>query len=458
MRRRNAALSGLLAASAALLGACAEISPTEPLLDAAAETGLFRAAAPDPAQFGGGLDAAFVRIAREMPGFGGFFYDADGSLNVVLTPAAARLSAADVAAGLRGHLEELGVDPRAIQRLRVRRGEYDFLQLDALHRRVTPLLGIGGVVFTDADEVANRVRIGVENAAAEAAVRNALAMLGVPGEAVIVSRAEPVRPMQQTIRDRVRPVGGGVQIWRQGFGIGTGCTHGFNVRAPDRPGVHGFVTNSHCTLARGTVNATAFFNHRPDVPETHIGDEVWDPPFFQGGPCPAGRNCRYSDASGQRYAPGVENTLGIIYRTLFPGQHAAGSIEIDPNNPRWFITVEQPYPVVGQTVHKVGRSTGWLAGPVLATCINTNVSGAGEITMLCQDRVEATPIGGDSGSPVFLRQGETSQVSLVGILWGGSSNTYVLSAMQNIRFENQGPVPWITYPGQTPPAPPGGPR
>jgi hypothetical protein len=27
----------------------------------------------------------------------------------------------------------------------------------------------------------------------------------------------------------------------------------------------------------------------------------------------------------------------------------------------------------------------------------------------------------------------------------------VMSAMSNIRYENEGPTGWITYPGQTPP-------
>jgi hypothetical protein len=454
MPRRTAAPGILLFVSSALLGACADVSPTGPAAEAAAGPELFRTTAPDPAAFGGGLDAVFVRIAGEVPGFGGFFYDDAGTLNIVQAPAAERLSLGELQSRLAPHLRSIGQDAAAARNAVVRQGEYDFIQLHAMHRRVSPLLGLGGVVFTDADEVANRVRIGVEDAAAAAAVARHLAMTGVPREAVIITETAPIRT-EQTVRDRVRPVGGGLQIWRQGFSIGTGCTHGFNVGAPDRPGVHGFVTNSHCTLSRGTVNGTAFFNHRPDVPETHIGDEVHDLAPFTGGICPAGRVCRHSDTSGQRYAPGVDNLLGAIYRTLFAGTGLnPGSLEIDPANPRWRIVDEIPFPVVGQVLHKTGRTNGWTSGPVNATCQTTNVGGS-NYTMICQDRVTTWSAGGDSGSPYFVRIGETSDIALIGIHWGsdGAGNT-VMSAMQNTRFENQGPVGWITYPGQTPPPPP----
>jgi hypothetical protein len=48
--------------------------------------------------------------------------------------------------------------------------------------------------------------------------------------------------------------------------------------------------------------------------------------------------------------------------------------------------------------------------------------------------------GGDSGSPVFRRQGTTNNVTLVGILWGGGvlsdgSTLYVFSPISNIEME-----------------------
>src|SRR5690606_8563428 len=127
---------------------------------------------------------------------------------------------------------------------------------------------VRGVVFTDADEANNRVHIGVEDADAMAAVERTLGMLGLPREAVMLSLAEPEYPMQ-SLRDRVRPVAGGLQI---NF-PGSLCTLGFNVRAPDRPNVEGFVTNSHCTAVRGEVTGTPYWQPSSGVPDSFIGNE-----------------------------------------------------------------------------------------------------------------------------------------------------------------------------------------
>jgi hypothetical protein len=246
-------------------------------------------------------------------------------------------------------------------------------------------------------------------------------------------------------------VAGGLQVNFPGI-PGFVCTLGFNVRSPAAPNVHGFVTNSHCTNEQGGVEGTPYYQHRQDVPDTFIGIEAHDLEYSTGGMCPEGRRCRWSDAAGVRYEPGVSNVLGQIYRTRFPGTTEDGSLEIDPDNPRWQIVDEVPFPMIGQIIHKTGRTTGWTMGPVVATCLNTNVGGT-DITLFCQDRAQLRTAGGDSGSPYFIRIGDTNTVRLVGIHWGSGGGITALSAMANIRFENEGPAPWITFPGQTPPAP-----
>ena len=90
-------------------------------------------------------------------------------------------------------------------------------------------------------------------------------------------------------------------------------------------------------------------------------------------------------------------------------------------------------------MHKIGRTTGWTRGSVRGTCVNTNVAGT-NITQLCQGWVSAGAGGGDSGSPVFRRQGTGSNVTLLGILWGGStlsdgSSLYIFSPISNIETE-----------------------
>jgi hypothetical protein len=440
MRTPRLAVPALLA-SAVLAAACSDVSPLTEPVSFQEEVSLFG----DSPLRGGdaeafGLDAEFLRIAREHPGFGGFFYGEDGALNIVTTgvqPMSSRLATS---------LARIGVDPTA-QPVRVVQGQYDFVQLNAMHRQVKPVLSIKGVVYTDADERTNRVVVGVEDAQARSAVEQAIAMAGLPNGAVEIRDAEPIVPMQ-TLQSRVRPVGGGLQIDFPLFP----CTLGFNVRSPQYPNVHGFVTASHCTnyeYGSGPVG-TPYWQPSSGVPDNFIGTEVHDVPPFTGGACPAGHVCRWSDVAGIRYESGVDDALGVLWRTTGPG-----SLTIDQANPNWIITEERPFPFVGDIANKVGRTTGWSQGSVILTCIDATYSEPIPFKILCQDAFSATVWFGDSGSPVFQFQpGSTTNVRLLGILWamGDSEGTIgIFSAMENIRFENQGPSPWITYPGQTPP-------
>jgi hypothetical protein len=456
MPNRKVALSGFTLAAVALASACTDdLTPPAPPVSAELDAPLFSASS-----FRSGaprtLDDEFARIAEELPGFGGMYYDEAGTLNVVMAGDALRMSTAAVASALQAGATVLGVPAAELQAMSLQQGQYDFLTLRQIHSRLGSVFSISGVVYTDVDEVANRVRIGIEEGVSEAQIEQELQRLGVPREAVIISITEPIQRMNHTLRDRVRPVAGGLQINFPGV-PGFVCTLGFNVRAPGTT-VQGFVTNSHCTNEQGGVENTPYFQHRGDVPNTFIGTEAHDVPFF---PCvdlfpgtPPDWRCRFSDAAGVRYAPGVENVHGQIYRTRFPSTSSPSTLEIDHDNERFTITDERPFPLAGDVLNKVGRTSGWTMGPVIQTCINTGVAATNpQIFILCQDLVEAFSAGGDSGSPVFERIGDSGNVRLVGILWGGGGSTFVLSAMANIRFENPGPRPWTTYPGQVPPMP-----
>jgi hypothetical protein len=446
MSYRTRFVVGLSLTTLVVVSACSDATITDPASAGELHAELFRSTPRDPGQFAGGLDGIFVRMAQEIPGFAGLYYDESQTLNVVMAPAT--MSEAEVASSLHGWLPTLGIEGEAVQQLVVREGQYDFPTLAAMRAQADQVVwSLGQVVFTDADEQANRVHIGVETEAAAAAVARALAMAGLPSEAVMISLSEPEYPMQG-LRDRVRPVAGGLQINFPGFL----CTLGFNVRPAGFPdAVHGFVTNSHCTSVRSSMTSTPYWQPTGSVPSpadpNFIGTEEWDIPFFTSADnpiCPVGNLCRWSDAAGMRYATGVENAFGQIYRTT-----GFGSLVIDPAMPRWTITEERPRTIVGDSVHKTGRTSGWTRGVTFAACVNVGVAGTTpQQVMLCQDRTNQTPAiaGGDSGSAYYQVIGP-NQVRLVGLLWGGTT----FSPMENVRFENQGPRPWITFPGQTPP-------
>jgi hypothetical protein len=356
-----------------------------------------------------------VALARQVPGFGGFFFDTDGTPTIYLKDVRGRAAAERA---LRPFLTQHGVSATT---LRVRKGDFDWAELERWHQRIsTEGLALRGAVFVDADERSNRVRVGVERGTGRSPIQGLAARLGVPASAVIVEETDPIVQVA-TLRDRIRPVRGGVQINFPGFL----CTLGFNAL---RSGQRSFITNSHCTNTQGGVENTPYWQPTQTVAPTQIGTEVADPGYNRPPGCPAGRRCRRSDSSRARYAAGTTSTLGAIARTTGPNN---GSLTISGS----FTITAEGNGVVGQTANKVGRTTGWTRGGITNTCVNTNVSGT-NITQLCQSFVSAGVGGGDSGSPVFLRTGGSNNVRLIGILWGGSGTSlYVFSPIANVEQE-----------------------
>ena len=362
-------------------------------------------------------------LARAVPGFGGFFIDAQGAPTVYLRDPGRR---GQVEQALAPYLRAHGL---GTARLKVLKGDYDWAQLEGWWVSASAeALAVPGAVFVDADEASNRVRIGVERGAG-GRVRAALAKLRMPDAAVVIEEREPVRfavaqgprPKAkpgggQSLQGVVRPIIGGVQINFPGFL----CTLGFNVSG-------GFVTNSHCTTTQGGTEGTPYWQPTQSASPGQIATEAADPQYsgnLQG--CPSGRLCRRSDASRASYAGGVSFTPGRIARTSKPGR----SLTITGQ----FRITGEGTAVVGNVVNKVGRTTGWSQGSVTNTCVNTNVSGS-NITQLCQTFVSATVGSGDSGSPVFqIVSGD--EVRLVGLLWGGSgSRTFIFSPLTQVELE-----------------------
>jgi hypothetical protein len=300
-------------------------------------------------------------------------------------------------------------------------------------RAYPEVLALPGTVFADHDEVGGRLVFGVENASAIGSVEGVLARLGIPSSAYTIRVTEPIRPAI-SLRDRFRPTQAGIQIHFSLFV----CTLGFNI---SHSGGRSFVTNSHCTDHQGGVEGTEYFQPLSSVDPTVIATEAADPEFFtwrENAACPVGRRCRYSDASRARYSDAVASSQGLIARTTGPNN---GSLTVDAANPFFSITSQDNSTTsfkVGTEVNKVGRTTGWTQGEIVATCVHTNVFGS-NFTQLCQTFVSRQNTrlvaGGDSGSPVFTISGK-DRSTLIGILWGGSGTSlYVFSPLKQIRDE-----------------------
>ena len=300
--------------------------------------------------------------------------------------------------------------------------------LQVLHERLLPVFEVAGVVFTYADESKGRLVVGVMDRDMEGAVRERLPVLGIASRLVDVVETEPIVQLT-TLRDKVRPVVGGLQIRFSGYL----CTVGFPAV---RGGQLGFVTASHCSTKQGSVDGTKYYQPLDQVADQFIGAEIADPQYFKGGACPRGRQCRYSDSNFSRAANAGDFDLGKIAETDGVNN---GSLTIGNGGFARFTITGTGSPITtGIAVSKVGRTTGWTQGTVTAKCANVAVSGT-NIVNLCQDIVESTSVivgSGDSGSPVFV-QDSGDNVTLAGLLWGGNSSgtLFVYSPIENIQKE-----------------------
>jgi len=360
-------------------------------------------------------------LAREVEGFGGYFIDSNGVVVGYVT---------DLARGeaLRRRLEaavragRLGSRTRSIA---IRKGQFDFPSLARWRDIVSgQLLGIvPGVVMSDADEAANRVTIGIDEAkhpGVRADVMGALERLGVPVNAVRFIASGPVSPdvaqpvastaalaLNRDLLDVPSPVVAGYRIFAPGpCTLGPVVEHNGNAAA---------VTNSHCTSAMyafdGSSLSTSDF--------ATIGHEQLDP----NATC--GANCRRSDAVVEYLDAGVAWDLGRIARTVNVTftWGTAGSLDVDQGNPtRDVIAVVGYWDVVtGMEVYKTGSRTGTTGGVISATC--SDEMGSDGFMRACSIRSTYYSSGGDSGSPVYTYIPGTggAQVRLVAIHWGSNS-------------------------------------
>jgi len=286
------------------------------------------------------------------------------------------------------------------------------------------VMALPGTVFAARDQETGQLVFGVERPEVANDIAPIMARRGIPEAAYRVQLTEPIHFMS-TLRDVHRPVVGGVQIhWSQYV-----CTLGFSV---DHAGGRSFITNSHCTDSQGSTGNTQYNQPSRTVAPDPIGFEADDPAYFRGGVCSRGKVCRYSDAARALYEPGIESQARIARTT---GENN-GSLEVAGH----FSIASQDNSSThfSGTMHKVGRTTGWSSGTVSNTCATVNVSGS-NIQLLCQTLVEGSGqivAGGDSGSPVFTRS-SGDNVTLRGILWGGSSsgNLFVFSPFSAVQDE-----------------------
>lgn len=399
----------MLVGSAVLLTACQDTN--EPTAPAYAPQ-----AARQAAQESAVADQS--AIGRDVPAFGGMYLDALGRPTAYVTD----LSQSE---RVRARLERFARSQGAsADEIVIVQGAHSYAQLeDAFSRATHAAMPLLGTVFTDLDEAQNRVVVGVEAPGLVNATRLALERAGLAADEydVIVT---PAIQHAATLRDEFDPTVGGIQIHFTRYV----CTLGANIMDGTE---RSFLTNSHCTATQGGVESTEYFQPSSSVDGTAIAVEVEDPQYFKGGVCPKGKKCRYSDSSRALYSAAQASSLGAMAYTTGVN---TGTLNVAGT---YNIVGKSNNVVVGTVVNKVGRTTGWTQAPVSRTCVNTAVSGS-TVMQLCQTFVQSSSAtivsGGDSGSSVWTGSGN---VTIVGLLWGGSSDnrTFIFSPISQVEQE-----------------------
>lgn len=354
-------------------------------------------------------DDEFARAARaEVPGFAGFYLQADGTPVVRLVDpsqrgAAQRYLAQELVRARGGRRAGAPAQPVFLN------AAYDFAQLHEWAEALTPLLQRDGIYLIDVDEVQNRVLVGVGDASSAGAVRAEGARLGIPA-AALATQTQAAPRVRASVRDRFTTTVGGIQIAFSGYV----CTLGFNARRVST-GANVYVTNSHCTGTQYANDGIAIYQNT-NAAGNQIGNEVADRGMWA---CVSGvASCRQADAAYISNNGTRTVGQGGIARTAWATGAAGG------------LTVTGEYDVIGRYtgtlpvgsyLDKTGRTSGSTYGQVTNSCVTIG-------SLRCQDISKVWSEGGDSGSPVFVYIGGSgtaeNDVQLHGVMWGGPGTDY----------------------------------
>jgi hypothetical protein len=360
-----------------------------------------------------GVNDLFAAVAMRVPAFAGIHVDEQQDTVYVHlrngTPAMAQAILAELSIALE-HQDLLQ------RRVQVVPATFGFSQLKSWHDQMAmDVLQHSGVTFIGIDHANNWLVIGVENSAVRSSVEPELASLRVPREAVNFMETGGPIEFNSTLRDLRRPVVGGIEIGTP-FAF---CSLGFNAQ---RLGVAGFVTASHCSNTDdippckiGTVFT------QPDDGVNRIGVEtVRSKPH--GCFCLAfghlcAFNCITSDSAFVKLDRPTSAALGLIARP-----EEADGITAVWDGVSMFRLVGGRTPIIGDSVKRVGRTTGRKSGHViLAATVPVIKSFPFKGRILLEDQIFATYISveGDSGGPVIHITGDgTDDALLEGIHWG----------------------------------------
>lgn len=209
--------------------------------------------------------------------------------------------------------------------------------------------------------------------------------------------------------------------------------------------MRGFFTAGHCTSG---WNAIGDYISQPFYGT--VGGETVEPNFIPGGACPAGFTCRLTDATFVGYTVTPYNSVGIVGEFHKPTTSCTlptVTCGLTVSGTTFLATGAAPVGMVGAGRSKLGRTTGWTAGPMVSTCTNTSFSHGrtGQPgNFLCQQEFSMGVLGGDSGGPVFV-QSNATQIQIAGqVIARSTSGPITMFASPLSAFVPDG-IPTFTF-------------
>ena len=373
-----------------------------------------------------GVEDEFVRIERDVPGFGGLFADSAGAIVVRLKDSSLRDASIAALRALSGRFRlpsQLtdALDGRAP--MRVLAARYSMSELIALLRMIAQASEGASIVALDADERSNQVVVYVERSVDSLSLLDRYAAAGVAAGAVRFDVGQRPVALQPSLRGRHRPTASGLQIRDQ---TGNRCTLGWNVTTAFWNET-GFLTAAHCA-AGSAGSGSAQLGQQMYQPSVLAADLVGtislNPAFEQTDPLCLGVSlCSLADAMfvlasnpSATWAKRVAKPTGVFSNNTVGSAAFSGF---------WTSLPLAPFAFIGLPVDKVGRTTGATRGQLEATCTNPLVSvPPATYRVLCADQVVNASAGqGDSGAPVLFPESPT-QAQVLGMLFaGGPLNT-----------------------------------
>jgi hypothetical protein len=377
------------------------------------------------------FDDEMNALALQHPGFAGLVAQKDGSLRVLAT---ARADQPSLEQGVKSFALSHGMSAAAT--ISFGSAQHDFATLFSARQNVRHVR-MPGLRFIDIDEASNRVVVAVATAADSIATAAALAKGVDSAQVVNVIVVPPVKTMTD-LTDFSRPIIAGLQIVMENGGT---CTAG-PIARPSSGSTRYMIVNSHCTATPWANDGGAA--HQPFIWNlwgTHFGTESLDvTPWWDDGVC--GEQyyyCRYSDAARVTLDSTTSHSIArTTWVSVTPGSAGSTTLATGGN---FSVTGVVPYSnlVLGQGLHKVGRTTGWTAGEITRTCVDVAVvANPNNFLLLCQFAASGAVGAGDSGSPVFQWYGGAPSYNsyLAGILWGAySSSEFAFSPWYNITLD-----------------------